>query len=153
MAQNPNLTLSRVNSIRGSSSKGQEPDFPGLVGAATNLISNGLSRVASAVGATDTQSKRLSRNVSFENDNAYLEWKAATMGIMSPETLSRQATNVSSDEISEDAGDQEVEDDPDEEDDEGEDYEDEYDEDEEDEEDEDVQPPSQYISALDLAGF
>jgi hypothetical protein len=109
--------------------------------------------VASAVGATDTQSKRLSRNVSFENDNAYLEWKAATMGIMSPETLSRQATNVSSDEISEDAGDEEVEDDPDEEDDEGEDYEDEYDEDEEDEEDEDVQPPSQYISALDLAGF
>jgi hypothetical protein len=31
--------------------------------------------------------------------------------------------------------------------------EDEDDEDEEDEEDEDVQPPSQYISALDLAGF
>lgn len=152
-AQNPNVDLSRVSSIKGSSSKNPEPELPGLVGAATNLITNGLSRVASAVGA-EQQSKRLSRNVSFENDDAYLEWKAAAMGVMSPETLSRQATNASSEEVSEEAEDAAVDVDPDDEEDmEEEDEEDEDDEDEEDEEDEDVQPPSQYISALDLAGF
>jgi len=74
------------------------------------------------------------------------------MGVTSPETLSRQATNASSEEISEDAEDAAVDVDPDDED-EMEEDEDEDDEDEEDEEDEDVQPPSQYISALDLAGF
>lgn len=130
--------------------KNPEPELPGLVGAATNLISNGLSRVASAVGA-DAQSKRLSRNVSFEHDDAYLEWKAAAMGATSPETLSRQATNISSEEVSEGAEEAGVDVDPDEE--EMDEDEDEEDEDEEDEEDEDVQPPSQYISALDLAGF
>ena len=150
-AQNPNVDLSRVSSIKGSSTKNPEPELPGLVGAATNLITHGLSRVASAVGA-DQQSKRLSRNVSFEHDDAYLEWKAAAMGVTSPETLSRQATNASSEEISEDAEDAAVDVDPDDED-EMEEDEDEDDEDEEDEEDEDVQPPSQYISALDLAGF
>lgn len=149
-AQNPNVDLSRVSSIKGSSSKNAEPDLPGLVGAATSIISNGLSRVASAVGG-DSQSKRLSRNVTFENDEAYLEWKAAAMGVTSPETLSRQATNVSSEEISEDAEETGVDVDPDEED--MEDDEDEDEDDEEDEEDDDVQPPSQYISALDLAGF
>lgn len=162
-AQNPNVTLSRVNSIRGSGIKSPEPDLPGLVGAASNLISHGLSRVASAVGNgngnMDTQSKRLSRNVSFENDDAYLEWKASTMtmGAATPDILSRQATNVSSEEISEDAEDPPIEIDPGkaemDEDDEDEDEDDDEDEDEEDEEDEDVQPPSQYISALDLAGF
>jgi hypothetical protein len=132
--------------------KNTEPELPGLVGAATNLISHGLSRVASAVGGSDIQSKRLSRNVSFEHDDAYLEWKAAAMGATSPEALSRQATNVSSEEVSEEAEEATIEVDPDDED---EMEEDEYeeDEDEEDEEDEDVQPPSQYISALDLAGF
>jgi len=154
-AQNPNVTLSRVNSIRGSAIKSPEPDLPGLVGAASNLISNGLSRVASAVGGVDAQSKRLSRNVSFEHDDAYLEWKASAMGAMSPDTLSRQATNASSEEISEAAEDIPVDVDPGEEEleEDDEDEDDEDDEDEEDEEDEDVQPPSQYISALDLAGF
>jgi hypothetical protein len=152
VAQNPNVDLSRVSSARGSSMKNIEPELPGLVGAATNLISHGLSRVASAVGGSDIQSKRLSRNVSFEHDDAYLEWKAAAMGATSPEALSRQATNVSSEEVSEEAEEATIEVDPDDED---EMEEDEYeeDEDEEDEEDEDVQPPSQYISALDLAGF
>lgn len=151
VAQNPNVDLSRVSSIRGSSMKNPEPELPGLVGAASNLISTGLSRVASAVGA-DSQPKRLSRNVSFEHDDAYLEWKAAAMGATSPEALSRQATNASSEEISEGTEEAAVDVDPDDEE-EMEEDEDDDEEDEEDEEDEDVQPPSQYISALDLAGF
>jgi len=130
--------------------KNPEPELPKLVGAATSLISNGLSRVASAVGA-DSQSKRLSRNVSFERDDAYLEWRAAAMGVTSPETLSRQATNASSEEVTESPEEAGVDLDPDDE--EMEEDEDDDDEDEEDEDDEDVQPPSQYISALDLAGF
>lgn len=168
-AQNPNVTLSRVNSIRGPAIKspppgpnantntGSEPEHPGLVGAAANLLSNGLSRVASAVGAED-KSKRLSRNVSFENDEAYLEWRGSIAGTMSPERLSRQPTNISSEETSEQdvemasetrvGNEEEQLEDEDEE-------EDEYDEDEDEDEedDEDLQPPSQYISALDLAGF
>jgi hypothetical protein len=156
-AQNPNVTLSRVNSIRGSGIKSPEPDLPGLVGAASNLISHGLSRVASAVGNMDSQTKRLSRNVSFENDDVYLKWKASTMGAATPDILTRQTTNVSSEEISEDAEDPPIEMDPGkeemDEDGEDEDEDDDEDEDEEDEEDEDIQPPSQYISALDLAGF
>jgi hypothetical protein len=106
------------------------------------------------VGA-DAQSKRLSRNVSFEHDESYLEWKAAAMGVTSPETLSRQATNLSSEEASQGTEEAAVEGDHDDDDDmeEDDDDDDDEDEDEEDEEDEDVQPPSQYISALDLAGF
>lgn len=163
-AQNPNVSLSRVNSVRGpairSPGSGSENDHPGLVGAAANLLSNGLSRVASAVGTgVDDKSKRLSRNVSFENEAAYLDWRASITGAgtASPEKLSRQPTNISSEEMSEqgvemalpDAVDMaEEEDDLDDDDDE-----DDYDEDEDDEDDEDLQPPSQYISALDLAGF
>lgn len=205
-AQNPNIALSRVSSIRGSAIKSPDQstssasstmDQTGLVGAAASILSNGLSRVASVVspsstsgsatgvgimgGGGDEKSKRLSRNVSFENETAYLEWKSHT-GYASPEKLSRQPTNLSSEEMSEaekememdlgevdprvmaqrldsGAGDEagivemEEEGDEDEEEDDDEYEEDDEDEDEDDDEDEDLQPPSQYISALDLAGF
>jgi hypothetical protein len=157
-AQNPNVNLSRVSSIRSPAIKPVDPEHPGLVGAATNLISTGLSRVASAVGGVDAQSKRLSRNVSFENDEAYHEWRGRTTGPTSPDGLSRQMTIASSDEESDvevevpTGGREGEEQDGDEEDDEEDEDEEEEDEEEE-EEDEDVQPPSQYISALDLAGF
>lgn len=104
------------------------------------------------------KSERLSRNVSFENEAAYLDWKLSVTGTTSPERLSRQPTNISSEEVSEqetgiilpdavDLGEEDEEEELDE------DEDDDYDEDEDDEDDEDLQPPSQYISALDLAGF
>jgi TATA-binding protein-associated factor Taf7 len=131
------------------------------VGAATNLISNSLSRVASAVGGSDVPSKRLSRNVSFENEEAYLGSLATATNTItnptSPERLSRQPTIVSSEEESEEEVDipEEPKDEEEEdmEDDDEEDDDEEEDDDDDDEDDEDVQPPSQYISALDLAGF
>lgn len=119
----------------------------------------------------DKSQKRLSRNVSFENENAYMEWKVSNAnngGAASPEErLSRQHTNISSEEMSEqeledamagggsglEAAEEEEEEDGEEvEDDDEDEYDEDEDEDDEDE-DEDLQPPSQYISALDLAGF
>jgi len=158
-ATNPSSS-SRVESRRGPSS---DTPSQGLLGTATSIITSGISGLVNPTGSEgkekDDRSKKFPRTVSFDENK-----ETSAQESTSPEKLSREPTNLSSDGVGEaqeiaspvmmddEDGIEPDEEDEDEDEDDDDDYDDE-DDDDDDENEEQFQETSQYISALDLAGF
>lgn len=145
-------SLSRVNTLSASPSSHAVDEGPhSLIGAATSLLTSGMSTLTQVMSSTSDLT-RTQRNVGFSRHGT-----TASSDSRSPQNITRETTRTSSiaapSTDSSAVDEEEIEDGDDYDDDEDEDDGDVDDEDEEEEDEAASVPTSQYISALDLAGF